>query len=69
LDEPVQEIITMSVQQFSVFPSLTDSVFSDRFSRIDKLFSQLTGDKPVTSVPAYDLQRVEDNRYTLTATR
>ncbi|MGY3094784.1 Hsp20 family protein [Pantoea agglomerans] len=56
----------MSVQQFSVFPSLSDSVFSDRFNRIDKLFSQLTGDSPVTSVPAYDLQRVEDNRYALT---
>ncbi len=56
----------MSVQPFSIFPSLTDSVFSDRFNRIDKLFSQLTGDNPVTSVPAYDLQRVEDNRYALT---
>jgi len=61
LDEPVQEIITMSVQPYSVFLLLTDSVFSDRFSRIDKLFSQLTGDNPVTSVPAYDLLRVEDN--------
>ena len=56
----------MSVKQFSVFPSLADSVFSDRFNRIDKLFSQLTGDNPVTSAPAYDLQRVGDNRYTLT---
>lgn len=56
----------MSVQQFSVFPSLADAAFSDRFSRIDKLFSQLTGDRPVTAAPAYDLQRVEDNRYTLT---
>ncbi|GME46215.1 hypothetical protein ACJ2_40270 [Pantoea sp. QMID2] len=51
----------MSVQPYSVFLLLTDSVFSDRFSRIDKLFSQLTGDNPVTSVPAYDLLRVEDN--------
>ncbi len=56
----------MSVQPFSVFPSLMDSVFSYRFSRIDKLFSQLTGDIPVTSVPAYDLLRVEDNYQTLT---
>jgi len=56
----------MSLQPFSVLPSLADSVFSDRFSRIDKLFSQLTGDSPVTSVPAYDLQRVEDNHYALT---
>lgn len=56
----------MSLQPFSAFPSLADSVFSDRFSRIDKLFSQLTGDTPVTSAPAYDLQRSETNRYTLT---
>jgi molecular chaperone IbpA len=66
LDEPVQEIITMSVQHVSVFPSLSDSVFSDRFNRIDKLFSQLTGDSPVSSVPAYDLKHVEENRYALT---
>ncbi|MGK3143558.1 Hsp20 family protein [Pantoea sp. C2G6] len=56
----------MSLQQFSVFPSLADSVFSDRFSRIDKLFSQLTGDSPVTAAPAYDLQRIGDDRYALT---
>lgn len=63
---PIQEVITMSLHQISVFPSLADSVLSDRFSRIDKLFSQLTGDSQVASVPAYDLQRLDDARYALT---
>jgi len=56
----------MSLQPFSALPSLADAVFSDRFSRIDKLFSQLTGDSPVTAAPAYDLQRFEPHRYALT---
>lgn len=56
----------MSLQPFSAFPSLADSVFSDRFNRIDKLFSQLTGDSPVSAAPAYDLQRFEHHRYALT---
>jgi len=62
----IQEVITMSLHQISVFPSLADSALSDRFSRIDKLFSQLTGDSQLTSLPAYDLQRVDNDRYALT---
>ncbi|VXC56912.1 Heat-shock protein [Pantoea brenneri] len=62
----IQEVVTMSLHQISVFPSLADSALSDRFSRIDKLFSQLTGDRQVASVPAYDLQRLDDARYALT---
>lgn len=55
----------MSVEPLSAFPSLADSVFSDRLS-IDKLFRQLTGDSLASSAPAYDLQRIENNRYALT---
>lgn len=43
----------MALRSFSAFPSLADSVFSDRFSRIDRLFSQLTGDTPVSATPPY----------------
>ncbi|MBZ3829656.1 Hsp20 family protein, partial [Salmonella enterica subsp. enterica serovar Meleagridis] len=40
--------------------------FSDRFNRIDRLFSQLTGDTPVAATPAYDLQKRDANNYLLT---
>ncbi|MFS2222644.1 Hsp20 family protein [Pantoea sp. B65] len=56
----------MSIRNFSVFPALADSVFSDRFNRIDRLFSQLTGDAPVSVAPSYDIRRLDNNRYALT---
>lgn len=55
----------MTSFNFSAFPSFTDSVFTDRFSRIDKLFSQLTGDTPVSFTPPYDIRRLDENRYAL----
>ena len=49
----------------SALPGFSDSVFADRFNRIDKLFSQLTGDSPVSALPAYDLKKTDANSYLL----
>jgi len=56
----------MSSRTFSAFPLLSDALFSDRFSRIDRLFSQLTGDTPVAVTPPYNLKQLDDERYALT---
>ncbi|AKC32611.1 Hsp20 family protein [Candidatus Pantoea carbekii] len=56
----------MSSFTLPVFSSLTDSIFSDRFNRIDRLFSQLTGDTPVSSTPTYDLRQLDNEHYALT---
>jgi len=55
----------MTLRNFSLIPSLTDTLFSDRFNRMDRLFSQLTGDTPVAATPAYDIRRVDKERYAL----
>lgn len=55
----------MTVRNFSLIPSLSDALFSDRFNRMDRLFSQLTGDTPVAATPAYDIRRVDKERYAL----
>ncbi|GGD15645.1 Hsp20 family protein [Franconibacter pulveris 1160] len=55
----------MSLHDFSAYPSLTDAVFSDRFNRIDRLFSQLTGDLPVSFKPPYDIRQMDENRFAL----
>lgn len=55
----------MALRTLSALPVFADSIFSDRFNRIDRLFSQLTGDAPVGSLPAYDLKRVDDSNYLL----
>lgn len=39
----------MALRTLSALPVFADSLFSDRFNRIDRLFSQLTGDTPVTA--------------------
>nr|WP_167519413.1 Hsp20 family protein [Intestinirhabdus alba] len=48
------------------FPLLSDSLLSDRFDRIDRLFSQLTGSAPLPATPPYNIRRLEENRYELT---
>lgn len=37
----------MALKTLSALPVFADSLFADRFNRIDRLFSQLTGDTPV----------------------
>jgi len=56
----------MALRTLSALPVFADSIFSDRFNRIDRLFSQLTGDTPVSASPAYDLRKQDSNRYQLT---
>ena len=56
----------MVLRNFPVIPSVADSLLSDRFSRIDRLFSQLTGDTPVSMTPPYDLKQLDNERYALT---
>lgn len=56
----------MASRTFPVFPLLSDALFSDRFNRIDRLFSQLTGDTPVAVTPPYNLKQLDDERYALT---
>ncbi|WP_312317922.1 Hsp20 family protein [Atlantibacter hermannii] len=55
----------MALRTLSALPGFADSVFSDRFNRIDQLFSQLTGDTPVSALPAYDIKKVDANNYQL----
>ncbi|EEA6787592.1 Hsp20 family protein [Salmonella enterica subsp. enterica] len=56
----------MALRTLSALPVFADSLFSGRFNRIDRLFSQLTGDTPVAATPAYDLQKRDANNYLLT---
>ncbi|BAH83207.1 Hsp20 family protein [Candidatus Ishikawella capsulata] len=57
----------MAFRSLSLYPVFNnDALFSDRFNRIDRLFSQLTGDQPVTGTPEYDIRRIDEQNYTLT---
>jgi molecular chaperone IbpA len=56
----------MAFKSLSLFPDVTDSLFSDRFNRIDRLFSQLTGDVPLTTAPACDIKRQDESHYSIT---
>ena len=56
----------MAFKTLSLFPDVTDSLFSDRFNRIDRLFSQLTGDAPLSTTPACDIKRLDESHYAIT---
>ncbi len=45
----------MSIKNFSMIPDFSDSLLSNRFNKIDKLFSKLTGNIPVNSFPKYNI--------------
>lgn len=56
-----------NIKPFSLFPTLYDNLLSNRFDQIDRLFSQLTGSKPIASpVQTYNLKQIDDNHYELT---
>ncbi len=55
----------MIAHPFSLIPSFSDSLLTDRFNQIDKLFSRLTGDIPVANTPSYDIVKKGDNHYTI----
>lgn len=56
----------MSYHSFSLVPGLYDDMFSDRFKQIDNMFSRLTGEKPISDTPNYDLIQKNETNYQLT---
>ncbi|HEI8865039.1 Hsp20 family protein [Serratia sp. AKBS12] len=56
----------MAYRPFSLIPTITDNLFSDRFDRMDRLFSRLTGDAPLSDTPSYNLIQRDDTHYELT---
>lgn len=55
-----------NIKPFSLFPAISDNLLSNRFDQIDRLFSQLTGSKPISSpVRTYNLKQVNENHYEL----
>ncbi len=56
----------MITHPFSLLPSLNDSLLTDRFNQIDKLFSRLTGNDPVGQSPSYDIIQRGEGKYALT---
>ncbi|WP_369310896.1 Hsp20 family protein [Providencia rettgeri] len=55
-----------NIRSFSLFPTLSDSLLSNRFDQMDRLFSQLTGNRPITSDHPYNLKQINDAHYQLT---
>ncbi|WP_442890807.1 hypothetical protein [Arsenophonus sp. PmNCSU2021_1] len=45
----------MVYRSFSLIPMLSDNLLSDRFTQMDKLFSRITGEKPLSEMPTYNL--------------
>lgn len=56
----------MTYHAFSLIPAFSDNPFSDRFNRIDHLFSRLTGDEPLYEKQAYNLIQKDETHYELT---
>lgn len=58
----------MSYDSISFAPILSNSLFSNRFNQIDKIFSTLTGEKPLSELPDYDIIKYNDKQYALIIT-
>ncbi|ADP67546.1 Hsp20 family protein [Buchnera aphidicola] len=57
----------MSYRSLSFIPNFNDhNVFSNRFNQIDKMFSTLTGEKPISDTPTYNLCQINEIEYQLT---
>lgn len=56
----------MAYRSFSLLPALSENILSDRFTQMDKLFSRLTGEKPLSDTPAYNLLQTDKEHYELT---
>ncbi|AFP84959.1 Hsp20 family protein [secondary endosymbiont of Ctenarytaina eucalypti] len=56
----------MAYRSFSLIPTLSNHLLSDRFTQIDNLFSRLTGASPVTDTPAYNLLKKNKEHYEIT---
>lgn len=55
----------MNVRHFSLIPSLSDALFSERLNRMNGLFGQSADNVSLATSPAYDIRRVDKDRYTL----
>lgn len=56
----------MTYRSFSLIPSLSNNIISDRFTQMDNLFSRITGEKPLSDTPNYDLIQKNKDNYELT---
>ncbi|UAJ65579.1 Hsp20 family protein [Candidatus Schneideria nysicola] len=56
----------MTYRSFSLIPSFTNNLLSERFSQMDNLFSRLTGEKPLSDIPSYNLLQKDRDNYELT---
>ncbi|ARC54663.1 heat-shock protein (plasmid) [Candidatus Riesia sp. GBBU] len=56
----------MTYRPFSLIPMLSENLLSDRFTQIDKLFSRITGEKPLSGFPSYDLKKKSHGKFELT---
>lgn len=56
----------MVYRSFSLFPTFSNNLLSDRFTQMDNLFSRLTGEKPLSDVPAYNLLKKGKEHYEMT---
>jgi len=56
----------MSYRSLSFIPNFNDhDIFSNRFNQIDKMFSTLTGEKPISDTPKYNLCQINEIEYQL----
>ncbi|CAL4043908.1 Small heat shock protein Ibp [Buchnera aphidicola (Tetraneura ulmi)] len=55
----------MSYRSFSLIPGYNHNIFSERFDQIDKMFSTITGEKPISNIPTYNLYQNEKKIYQL----
>ncbi|PPI87620.1 heat-shock protein (plasmid) [Candidatus Pantoea edessiphila] len=55
----------MSYRSFSLMPSFSNNLFSDRFTQMDNLFSRITGEKPLMDTPSYNLLQKDKDNYEL----
>ncbi|RCL03968.1 MAG: molecular chaperone IbpA [Candidatus Tokpelaia sp. JSC189] len=56
----------MAYHSFSLIPMVGDNTLADRFTNMDRLFSRLTGEKPLSDIPAYNLVQKDKDHYELT---
>ncbi|MGP1947215.1 MAG: Hsp20 family protein [Arsenophonus sp. NC-PG7-MAG3] len=56
----------MAYRSFSLIPAFSNHLLSDRFTQIDNLFSRLTGENPLTDIPAYNLLQKDKEHYEMT---
>ncbi|HET9678683.1 MAG TPA: Hsp20 family protein [Buchnera sp. (in: enterobacteria)] len=55
----------MSYNSFSLIPGYNHNIFSERFDQIDKMFSTITGENPISDIPMYNLYQKDKNCYQL----